>query len=240
MHKEAVKGVKKIRPQLPVPYQKIYKKFYIEYALSATKARKLAKLAESWYHKKVSSLNQSRYNAILEVGAGSLNHIEYESNFLTYDIVEPKNFLIQSARKENLTQVDKIYSCLDQVPVDTKYDKIISIACLEHILDLQVHLVTIKKLLKKSGFFIVAIPAEGEFLWSLGWRLTTGLAFLIKYRLNYGVIMRFEHVNKAQEILAMLGDVFKIDEIHSYPFNRKHLRLYIVIKCSLKPASDES
>ena len=59
----------------------------------------------------------------------------------------------------------------------------------------------IKKRLVKNGNFIVAIPAEGEFLWWLGWRLTSGISFWLKYKLDYGVIMRFEHINKKRKNL---------------------------------------
>ena len=82
-----------------------------------------------------------------------------------------------------------------------KYSKIISIACLEHVDELESHLVLIKSLLTDRGLFVVAIPAEGELLWWLAWRLTTGLSFWIKYKLDYGVIMKYEHINSAAQII---------------------------------------
>ena len=50
---------------------------------------------------------------------------------------------------------------------------------------------------------------DGTLLWTLGWRLTTGLEFRWKYGLDYGVLMRHEHVNTAAEIEAVLRAFFK-------------------------------
>ena len=57
---------------LPPAYQKIYEKFYLDYALSSTKSRKLASLLESWYHRRVAYVRSNHISTILEIGAGSL------------------------------------------------------------------------------------------------------------------------------------------------------------------------
>ena len=82
--------------------------------------------------------------------------------------------------------------------------------------------------------FIVEIPAEGEFLWWLGWRLTTGIGFWLRYRLDYGVIMRYEHVNTASKIIRTLRKYYKINSIKSFPFDIKNFRLYIHLVMSKK------
>ena len=45
-------------------------------------------------------------------------------------------------------------------------------------------------------------------LWKLGWKLTTGLEFRLKYGLDYAVLMRHEHVNTAFEIETVLREYF--------------------------------
>jgi hypothetical protein len=52
------------------------------------------------------------------------------------------------------------------------------------------------------------VPSEGTILWGLGWRFTTGLEFRFKYGLDYGVLMRHEHVNTAAEIEGVLRVFF--------------------------------
>lgn len=49
--------------------------------------------------------------------------------------------------------------------------------------------------------FSASIPSQGRFLWTLGYRATTGLEFRLKYKLDYDVIMNYEHVNTQQEII---------------------------------------
>jgi hypothetical protein len=54
----------------------------------------------------------------------------------------------------------------------------------------------------------VSVPSEGTPLWKLGWMVTTGFEFRIRYRLDYGLLMRHEHVNTAHEIESLLRFFF--------------------------------
>ena len=56
-------------------------------------------------------------------------------------------------------------------------NKLISIAVLEHMKILESIIRRISEKLIDNDKFIVEIPAEGEFLWWLVWRLTTGIGF---------------------------------------------------------------
>jgi len=64
-------------------------------------------------------------------------------------------------------------------------------------------------LLAPGGQLRIGIPSEGTLLWTLGWTLTTGMEFRWKYGLNYGVLMKHEHVNTAAEIESVLRAFFK-------------------------------
>ena len=72
--------------------------------------------------------------------------------------------------------VKNIFSALEEISDNYKYDKIVTVATLEHLVDLPKEIKICKKLLKKEGRLQVAIPCEGEFAFKLGWMLTTGLA----------------------------------------------------------------
>ena len=222
-----------IHKQLPTAYQKIYDEFYLDYALSSTRSRKLASLLESWYHRKVSRVRSNNTSTILEIGAGSLSHVGYETAYIKYDVVEPKEFLLESANPIQRAKISNAFLSLKDVPSENRYSKIISIACLEHVDELESHLVLIKRLLADRGLFVVAIPAEGELLWWLGWRLTTGLSFWMKYKLDYGVIMKYEHVNSAAQIISAIRRHFCVKEVKSFPFAFKNFRLYITLTCAL-------
>lgn len=64
-------------------------------------------------------------------------------------------------------------------------------------------------LLKDDGVFSASIPSQGRLLWTLGYKLTTGLEFRLKYGLNYDVIMLYEHVNSQKEIIEICRYFFQ-------------------------------
>ncbi len=85
-------------------------------------------------------------------------------------------------------------------------------------------------MLSKNGVFQTSIPSEGAFLWKLGWQLTTGFEFWLKYRLNYSLLMRHEHVNTAYEIEEILGYLF--NEVKCEVFGpSKDILLYSYYEC---------
>jgi hypothetical protein len=87
-------------------------------------------------------------------------------------------------------------------------------------------------LLRPGGFFAAGIPTEGGFLWGLGWRMTTGVAYRLRTGLDAGVIMRHEHVNNAQEILAIIEYFFEEVTIEHFPLPTFHWSFYTSIKAS--------
>ena len=216
--------------RLPPKYQQIYEEFYLDYSNANNFFRKLSLLVERWYHIQAYK-EMPTANSILEIGAGNLNHIKFEKNFKSYDVVEPKEFLLNSAEDKYKLLIRNRYKDISEIPNNISYDKVIAIAVIEHIEELGYLLNEISKRLKEDGSFLVEIPAEGEFLWWLGWRLTTGIGFWLKYKLDYGIIMRYEHVNNVQKIFVEIKKYFLIEKVKSFPFNFKNGRLYIHIKC---------
>lgn len=215
--------------KLPESYKKIYKSLYLNYAHSNSIIRKLASIIERWYHRKAAIIDVK--GNLLEVGCGALNHMKYEKDYINYDVVEPKKFLFDSSDDNSKKRIRKFYRNINQIPLDIKYEKIISIAVLEHVTDLDELLEKISMHMEVDGNFIVEVPAEGEFLWWLSWRLTTGLFFWLRYKLDYGVIMRYEHVNNFEKIYKSLKKYFRIKKIESFPFNLKNFRIYVHIEC---------
>ena len=218
--------------KLPEKYEKIYQNFYKDYALSKTLIRKIISFFESWYHKEIAKMGNEN-ETILEIGCGSLNHINYEKEFLSYEVVEPKDYLLEQAQRKKKLSVSKVYTSLEKIPYHKNYSKIISIAVLEHVNNLEEHILQITDLLKPNGIFAVAIPAEGELLWWLAWRLTSGISFWLKYRLDYGIIMGYEHINNAEHILEKLKKYFFIYKLKSFPLDIRNFRIYITLECRL-------
>lgn len=67
-------------------------------------------------------------------------------------------------------------------------------------------------------------------LWSLGWRLTTGLEFRWRYGQDYGHLMRHEHVNTAGEIEEVLQLFFADIRVRVLGVSRS-LSLYRFLEC---------
>ena len=101
--------------ELPKRYRKIYEEFYTNYSQANTFFRKLSLLVEKWYHLKAYKA-KPRADAILEIGAGDLNHVKFEKDFKSYDVVEPKNFLIQVSDQAVRKSIRNIYKDIENIP----------------------------------------------------------------------------------------------------------------------------
>jgi hypothetical protein len=165
---------------------------------------------------------------ILEIGAGTLNHVPFESQYSAYDIVEPCDSFYENSVL--LKNIDTIYSDVLEINEDNQYDKIVSIATFEHVLNLPQILAKTGLLLAGGGRLCFSIPNEGTILWKLGYALTTGIEFRIKYGLDYSVIMNNEHVNMAREIREIAEYFYKSVNTRCFGFNSR-LALYQYCEC---------
>ena len=89
---------------------------------------------ERWLHKKVAGDVKGINNkSTLEIGAGTLNQLEYEQT-RPYDIVEPFTELYRNS--PHLSRINHIYSDISEIGRDKTYDRITSVATFEHLTDL--------------------------------------------------------------------------------------------------------
>src|SRR5262249_20441075 len=133
--------------------------------------------------------------------------LRYEPEVGPYDIVEPFRGLYEGAPE--LKRIRHIYADIAEIPGNHRYDRITSVATFEHICNLPEVIAYCGSLLAEGGELRVSIPSEGTLLWTLGWKLTTGLEFRIKYGHDYGALMKHEHVNTAAEIEELLRYFFE-------------------------------
>lgn len=218
----------KVRPPLPKNYQDIYDDHFVANRAGVGLAHRLTVFMERWMHKRISRLGNEEQD-ILEIGAGNLNHLKFEK-FKCYDVIEPNIVILEGSNKES-KRIRNRFSNIDEIN-DFQYDRVISIAVLEHIEDLPSLLVTSKKLLKKKCFFQAAIPTEGGFLWYLFSYVLKGLIFRFKYGLDYKILMAHEHLNTEEEIIGLVRETFDQVKVIRYPTRFKHLSLYSYIEAS--------
>ena len=192
------------RRELPKEYRKIYERHYEENRKGKTKISYLSRRLEYWLHKKVAK-SAKPDRKTLEIGAGTLNQLDFERTDI-YDIIEPFRKLYENSA--NLKYVRNIYSDITQIQQE-KYDRIISVACFEHVENLPAMVRTAARLLEPDGKLYISIPNEGRFLWKFAYTMTTGREFKKRFGLEYETLMRYEHLNTADEIEQILNYYFE-------------------------------
>jgi hypothetical protein len=197
----------KQRSPLPPEYAAIYLQHYRNSREGKSQILGLAQRMERWMHRKVAAdAIDTSPKATLEIGAGNLNQLPYEPQSQPYDIIEPFRELFENS--PHLDRVRNIYNDIAEVPSENRYDRITSVAVLEHVCNLPELVARSALLLPDEGSFRAGIPSEGTILWRLGWQFTTAMDFRARHNLDYAVLMRYEHVNTAREIEEVLRYFF--------------------------------
>jgi len=219
----------KKRTNLPEQYEVIYNEHYRINREGKSTASSISQKMEQWLHKKVAAdLNPVKNTlATLEIGAGTLNQLYYEDT-APYDIIEPYKELYKNSLK--LEKVRNTYDDISEITHLEKYDRITSIATFEHILNLPKVVAKTCELIKPKGCLRVSIPNEGTWLWKLGWMLTTGIEFRLRYKLKYSTLMNYEHVNTAFEIESILKYFYKEVKASTFGIN-KYIGFYRFFEC---------
>jgi hypothetical protein len=219
----------KTRSVLPAGFQEIYMRHYRQNREGETPASSLSQKMETWLHRKVAAdVVKHHDKSTLEIGAGTLNQLKYEKT-CPYDIVEPFAELYHNS--PFLDQIRQVYNDIGDIDLSAKYDRITAIATFEHLTDLPRVVAKTCLLLNTGGCLRVSIPNEGTFLWQLGWKLTTGIEFRIKYGMDYGLLMAHEHVNTADEIDQILNYFYSKVDCSCFGIH-KSIAFYRFYECS--------
>jgi hypothetical protein len=226
----------KTRPTLPAKLEAIYTRQYLENRGGETPAASLSQRLERWLHLQVAAdvKGADTQPSTLELGAGTLNQLAYEPACGAYDIIEPFKALF--ADSPLLGGVRDAFDDIRQIPLERRYKRVTSVASLEHICDLPFVLARAARVMAPDGALRAAIPSEGGFLWTLGWRATTGLEFRLRHGLDYGLLMAHEHVNDAREVETLVRGLFEDVQIKSFGLGRQ-FSLYRFL-CARKPRLD--
>jgi hypothetical protein len=223
----------KSRPPLPLEYARIYNEYYLCNRGGHSPASALSRTMEAWMHRQVAVDARRAQNpgATLEIGAGTLNHLHYEPHTTPYDIVEPSSYLYQSAASTaSLNRVRNVYTDMKCVPESNYYSRIISIATLEHVCELPELIARSALHLVIGGVLRAAVPSEGSILWQLAQDVSSGLEFRLRYGLDYRVLRRHDHVNRADEIEQVLEYFFSSVKCRVFGVSRR-LSIYQSFTC---------
>ena len=211
----------KRRPLLPAEFRRVYEREYLLNRQGASVVTKMSSGLEAWMHRRVAAAPPAE---VLELGAGTLNQLQYEAVQPAYDVVEP--FTALYAGSDEIAKIRDFYADISEVSPARRYGRIISVAVLEHLDDLAGIVARSAQLLEDGGVFQAGIPSEGGWLWKLAWRSTTGIAFWLRNRLDYGILMRHEHLNDAAEIEAVVRHFFDEVQVSRFPAPLLQLSFY--------------
>lgn len=214
------------RSPLPEAHQRIYVEEYRRNRsgrgwLHGTVAR-----LEAWGHRAAAA--GAAGGDLLELGAGSLNHVPYETGVAAYDCVEPFSELFRDSPHRHL--VRDIYPDIRAVDRGRRYRRVVAIAVLEHLERLPETVARAALLLEPGGAFQAMIPSEGGFLWGLAWRVTTGAVYRLRTGLPYAPLIRHEHVNDAPEVLAVVDHFFAHLALRRFPLPWHHASFYTFLE----------
>ena len=115
---EIIKKFPKNRPDLGEKYKLIFDEWRLLNRNAVGMANALTAILESWCHKEIAKDNFE--GNILEIGAGTLNHVKYEKNFNTYDIIEPFEKAYKNSKY--LSEISNIFTNYSEI--NNKYKKI--------------------------------------------------------------------------------------------------------------------
>ena len=142
---------------MPPEYAAIYLQHYRNSREGKSQILGLAQRMERWMHRKVAA-DAGSSKATLEIGAGNLNELPYEPQSHPYDIIEPFRELFESS--PHLARVRNVYADIAEVPSENRYDRITSIAVLEHVENLPELVARSALLLNEGGGRISPVQNE--------------------------------------------------------------------------------
>jgi len=215
----------KQRPPLPEAHRARYITDYLENRHGQTAALALAKRLEAWMHRQVARAGSG--DRVLEIGAGTLNHLVYECRHTIYDVIEPFEELW--AGSPRLKAVRNLYRDIRSIPLTQRYDRILSVAVLEHLTELPFVVARSGLLLAQGGTFAAGIPSEGSLAWYIAWKYGTGILYRLRTGLDYAPLIRHEHVNDAAEIEYIVRHLFHRVRRKRFPIPLFHGSIYTVL-----------
>ncbi|RXJ54413.1 class I SAM-dependent methyltransferase [Candidatus Marinarcus aquaticus] len=161
---------------------------------------------------------------VLEVGPGSIDHLDYNST-------KPKKYILADIRKEFLEISQKrleeyFIEDIETIEVsgikigleDNNVDILITFHQLEHIYELEEYLQELKRILKPNGILIGAVPTEGGVAWGFGRFLTSRRYVKKNMDFDYDKIICWEHPNFVNKIKKLLDENFTNVQSIKNPF----------------------
>jgi SAM-dependent methyltransferase len=155
----------------------------------------------------------------LEIGPGLGEHITFENlKNQQYSVIELRDNMADVLKKRFPSVKAYVGDIQKRTEFDDKqFDRVIAVHVLEHLPDLPSALREIHRILKDGGHFTAVIPCEGGLAYSFARCISTNQIFKKKFKMNYALLMKTEHVNQPIEIIEEITRDFTIAKKEYFP-----------------------
>lgn len=216
------------------PLQQRYSEIYSDARYGSEKDK-----AHVFYHTKLEkNLSDDFYPLVLEIGAGSGEHLQYVrhgySKYILSDIVLPENKLISKLFPKVIIQQEDAQN----LNIDSNLvDRVIVTCVLHHLSDPYKSLSEIRRVAKNGASISIYLPSDPGLLYRFAQYLSSNRKlrkFFSKSELQ--ILRGLEHRNHVASLEAMIRDTFYKDKIFRYDFPFKaswNLRLFTIYQIEI-------
>ncbi|MCX7734255.1 MAG: class I SAM-dependent methyltransferase [bacterium] len=217
------------------PCWKEWEKTYLDFYYNNQKKSVGKIVNNAGYH--VMSKIDMEGKKILEIGPGDISHIPYwRSKPDLYIIADTQNQMLDLSSKKlerfniNYSKILVMGRGFIELPFrDEELDIIVSFYTFEHLFPLENYLKEFKRILKKGGRIVGAIPCEGGLAWDLGRFFTTRRWFKRNTNINPDKIICWEHPNFADTVLKTLDLHMKRLYVNFWPFKIPFIDFNLIV-----------
>ncbi|MFC1525503.1 methyltransferase domain-containing protein [Candidatus Latescibacterota bacterium] len=155
----------------------------------------------------------------LEIGSGSGHHSQLASASRSEYVCLELQPEYAAMTQRNAPSASVVRGTAVELPfADRAFSRVVSISVFEHLRPLSRAVDEVLRVLRPGGDFVLALPAEGGFLYGLGRNLTTRRYHERQWGIDYMHILRQEHVNTCSDVRrAVQTRLLRVRERH-FPF----------------------
>jgi phosphatidylethanolamine/phosphatidyl-N-methylethanolamine N-methyltransferase len=179
----------------------------------------------------------SHFDTVLEVGAGSGQHIKYvKHSFREYIITDVNEELVKStAKRFALLHPGKVKyrmeDCANLAIEDESVDRLIATHVLEHIYYPHKVLKEWYRVLKRGGVLTIVLPCDPGIIWRIARMAARRKAVRLGY--SYDYLMARDHVNPINNLVALLHYYFPKRKEIWFPFGFPSMDLNFYYACHI-------
>jgi len=238
----SVNGIYDLRPRSRLPLPAMYRdphflRWQEELAGAQDyfyRGNRLIRWVQNAGHRAVARMSSSGPDAMtLDLACGDGAHRPFLSgtdNLVGLDIDQPSLEKLRSRFPDFLVVRG---DCCRLPFADASFDRVISVASLEHLIHLDFGLEEVARILKPEGELLASVPAEGGWAWKLGRALTTARRFTTR-QFDYRRSNAIDHCNCIWQITKALSRHFSVEKRCLFPFRVPSFHLNLIVSWRLR------